>query len=186
MAAPEMELDYVPTNGKAKFTKWIPKKWRPEYARVVALSATGLSNKVVAEKTGFTKEHVSNILNLPQAEELRERIIKAMEKQATTDIPNALQRIAEKTVQRLETLVNDDEKFKDSPFAIIDRGMDVLKGLNHLKGGGNGAPVQGGNTFNGPTIIVPASQVQNLIDGMSKADEVMEIHSGDQNGSTRT
>lgn len=175
MAAPNLEPEFK-SQRPVKFKKWIPKKWRPEYERVVAMSAAGMSNKQIATNVGFTPVHVSNILNLPQATELMERIVAKMREKSLVDIPNTLQRIAEKTAVRLESVLNNDELFEKSPFAVIDRGMDVLKGLNHLKGGGNGAPV--GNVTNiQNAMIVSADQADALSEGLRKRNEVKRLHS---------
>lgn len=177
MAAPNFDPEYKSVS-PVKFKKWIPKKWRPEYERVVAMSAAGMSNKQIAANVGFTPVHVSNILNLPQATDLMERIVAKMREKSMVDIPNTLQRIAEKTALRLESVINDDDLFEKSPFAVIDRGMDVLKGLNHLKGGGNGSP---GNTtiVNGNAMIVSSDQADALSEGLRKRNEVKRLHAAE-------
>jgi hypothetical protein len=147
-----------------KLTKWEPKKWRPEYERMVYYSVAGLSNKQIGQQLGYTKEHVSNVLNLEKAEELRVLLLSKMRERAVIDIPSRLTQIAEKTVERIQSVIESDELFEKSPFAVIDRGMDVLKGLGHLRGGGNGAPL--------PT---PIMQQNNFI-GMSP--ELMEKFAG--------
>ena len=175
MAAPNLDPEFK-SQRPVKFKKWIPKKWRPEYERVVAMSAAGMSNKQIANSVGFTPVHVSNILNLPQATELMERIVAKMREKSLTDIPSTLQRIAEKTAVRLEKVLDNEDLFEKSPFAVIDRGMDVLKGLNHLKGGGNGAP--GSVTHvHGNAMIVSSDQADALSEGLRKRNEVKRLHS---------
>ena len=181
MAAPNIVEQEAPKKDRVlKFKKWVPKKWRPEYERVVALSAAGKSNKQIGEIVGFTKEHVSNILNLPQAEALMDRIIAAMNQRTVVDIPNELQYIAQKTVSRLKSAIDNDKLFEESPFALIDRGMKVVEGLRHLQGGGNGAPTQAPNVNNGTVINfnVPVAKADDLIAGLQKANEVKQIHAG--------
>ena len=174
MAAPNLET--YSASKPVIFKKWIPKKWRPEYERIVAMSAAGFSNKQIAKDVGFTPVHVSNILNLPQATDLMERIVAKMRERTLVDIPSTLQRIAEKGVQRLETAMNNDDLFEKSPFAVIDRAMEVVKGLNHLKGGGNGAP---GNVthVHGNAMIVSADQADNLALGLQRREQVKKLHS---------
>lgn len=154
--------------------KWRPKKWRPKYERIVAMSACGWSNKMIALETGYTPVHISNILNLEQAEEFRQQLLERMRQKALVSIPDTLDYIAQKTVQRLKEVIDDDNRFETSPFAVIDRGMDVLKGLGHLKGGGNGAPV--GQTINVGTMVVSSTQADNLAEALRKADEVRKLH----------
>lgn len=158
-----------------KLTKWVPRKWQPEYERMVAYSAMGWSNIKIAQELKYTTVHVSNVLNLPQAKELRDKILARMRERTLEDVPNILQRIALKTAERLETVVNDDEMFLKTPFAIIDRGLDILKGTGHLKGGGNGAlgiQNQQNNFFNG----VPPALLEQLNAGSAAANKALEIH----------
>lgn len=175
MAAPNLDPEYK-AQKPVKFKKWIPKKWRPEYERVVALSAAGKSNREIATIVGFTPVHVSNILNLPQATELMERIVAKMREKSLTDIPSTLQRIAEKTAVRLERVLDDEKLFEQSPFAVIDRGMDVLKGLNHLKGGGNGSGTGNVTHVHGNAMIVSSDQADALSEGLRKRNEVKRLH----------
>src|SRR5690606_39878928 len=107
----------------------------PEYDRMMFMSVAGFSNKQIGERLGYTKEHVSNVLNLAQAEQLREEIQKRMREEAYQDLPKRLNEIAAKTVERMHMLVHNDDIFERSPFQVIDRGMDILKGLGHLKHG---------------------------------------------------
>lgn len=160
------------TEVKRSKMKWQPKKWRPEYERMVAMSCLGWSNKMIAERAGYTPEHVSNVLNLPQAEHLREQLLERMREQTLKSIPERLDEIAEHTLKRLHTVVTNDELFEKSPFAVVDRGMDVVKGLGHLKGGGNGAP--GINVSS--AIIIQGEQAEGLFASLEKAREVRRIH----------
>lgn len=156
-----------------RLTKWVAKKWKPEYEKMVAYSVIGWSNKKIGLELGYTKEHVSNVLNLPQAEELKDKLAAKM-REKTLSIPDTLQYVAEKTADRLRKVMDNDELFERHPFAVIDRGMDVLKGLSHLKGGGNGG---GGNNINAQNVfLLPANNAQNLFDGMAKADEALRLN----------
>lgn len=155
--------------------RWEAKHWRPEYERAVAYSALGKSNIEIAKILNYTVVHVSNILNLPLAKELKDKIIARMRERTLEDIPTILQKVAHKTAERLLKVVEDDDLFTKSPFAVIDRGLDVMKGIGHMKGGGNGAPVtnnQQNNFFNG----IPPQLLDQLSLGMSAADEAHEIN----------
>jgi hypothetical protein len=167
--------------------KWSPKTWRIEYDRIVGYSAGGLDNSTIADKLGFTKEYVSVILNLPEAKILYARIRANVQGKLVEDIPTRLAKIAEKAVERLEFMINDEELFTKNPFSIIDRGMDVIKGLGHLRGGGNGAQVIGDTNVihNSTTTIISAGQKSDLMEGLEKIAEVHRLHSGpvkDENG----
>lgn len=167
-------------NGKRRkrLKAWKPKRWRPEYERIVALSCLGWSNKMIAAELGFSKEHISVILNLDESETVRVMVLSRMREKTVESLPEKLEKIAQKTVERLETAMNDDELFEKSPFALIDRGMDVLKGLNHLRGGGNGS--SSGLTVNvgagGQAMVLSGQQADSLTEALNKANEVRMLH----------
>lgn|SRR5215203_504529 len=158
---------------KPSLTKWKPAKgWQPEYERMVAYSVMGWSNKRIAMDMGYTPQHVSNVLNLDQAEVLRNKLLERLHEKAIDTIPTLLDHVAKQTSKRLKEMIDDDELFKKSPFAVIDRGLDVLKGLKHLQGGGNGA---NSVTLN-QQFVMPVNQANILASGLSKANEVAAIH----------
>lgn len=156
---------------RARLNKWKPKKWRPEYDRIVAYSVMGKANVWIATNLGFTPEHVSTILNLPQGIELAERLRLKLRDQIETNIPDTLAYIAKKTAERLKQVIDDDDIFAKNPFAVIDRGMDVLKGLHHL------SPSNGtnGDTHIG-TVIISNGQKSDILDGMEKVAEIKRLH----------
>lgn len=158
--------------------RWNPKVWRPEYDRIVAYSVLGRSNVWIGRQLGFTKEYVSVILHLPQAQELYMKLRNATRERMEQSIPEMLQYVAKRTGDRLKQMIDDEDLFKASPFAVIDRGMDVLKGLQHLKGGGNGAPGQFIENNIGQ-ITVLNSQKSDIMEGLTK---IAEIARNDDNG----
>lgn len=161
---------------KGKLGKWTPKKWKADYDRVVGYHVVGKENKEIAVILGFTPEHVSTILNLPAAQELKKKMEAALREKMLTNIPDTLDYIARKTTERLKQVVDNDALFEKSPFAVIDRGMDVLKGLNHLKGGGNGS---GSGSINVErAIIVSGASAEGLVAGFGKADEARRMNAG--------
>lgn len=160
---------------KGKLKKWRPKKWRAEYDRIVAYSAMGKSNVWIAQQMGFDKVHVSVILHLPQAIELADKLQARLRERIETNIPEVLGYVAQRTAERLKQVIDDDELFEKNPFAVIDRGMDVMKGLNHLRGGGNGSPQEGGVTNIG-TVVISNGQKSDLMQGLEMIREVKRIH----------
>lgn len=161
---------------RGKLNKWRPKKWRAEYDRIVALSVCGRSNKQIAEEVNFTPEHVSTVLNLPQAEELRLALQVRLRDKILEDVPTVLTRTAQKVAKRLEEMVDDNELFEKSPFAVIDRGLDLLKGLRHLQPSSGSSPGMPGVTINGPAVIMPAMAAEGIRDGLRKADEALRLN----------
>jgi hypothetical protein len=140
------------------------------------MSVGGLSNTEIGDRLGYSKQHVSNVLNLEQAEVLRNQLIQRMRDAAMQDIPTRLHEIAVKTVDRIHRLVHSDEVFEKSPFAVIDRGMEVVKGLGHLKHGNTEHPV-GGITVHGNAVIgMPDALGQRIADGLEKAHEARALN----------
>lgn len=123
----------LPVEKTSRFRNWQPKTWQPVYEQMVALSAIGLSNVSIAERFGYTKEHVSNVLSTQQAKTILAMIVLNLRKNVERSIPMQLEEIAHKAVERIQSVMNDDDLFEKSPFAVIDRGIAVLKGTSHLK-----------------------------------------------------
>lgn len=161
---------------KGRLGKWVPKKWKADYDRVVGYHVVGKENKEIAVMLGFTPEHVSTILNTPQAQELKKKMEASLREKMLTNIPETLDYVARKGAERLKQIVDNDDLFEKSPFAVVDRAMDVMKGLNHLKGGGNGS--QGGGINVERAIIVSGESAAGLVAGFGKADEARRLNAG--------
>jgi hypothetical protein len=163
---------------KGKLKKWQPRKWRIEYDRIVVMSVCGMPNAAIAKEVNFTKEYISVILNLPQAADRYKFFHQKYLEQQASFIPETLNHVARKTAERLKQVVDNDALFEKNPFAVIDRGMDVLKGLRHLTGGGNGAI---GNETPGAhisigSVTINAAQKTDIMEGLSKLEEIKLIH----------
>lgn len=153
--------------------KWVPKKWRPEYDRIVAYSVMGKANTWIAQTLGFTPEHVSSILNTPRGIDLAAKLQEKLAANIESSVPDELAQIGKQAIKRLKTLMDDDEIFQKSPFAVVDRGMDVLKGLRHLVPGGNGAAIQaGGNVTNIGQVVLSAQQHSDILDGLQQIKQI--------------
>jgi hypothetical protein len=173
--ATAVQFDDGDRRRRPKLRAWKPKRWKAIYDRVVAFHVMGKKNTEIAATLSMTPEHVSTILNLPHAIELRLRMEAALREKMEENIPDILEYVSRRTALRLKQVLDDDDIFMKAPLAIIDRGLEVMKGMSHLKGGGNGAPV-GGTVVHGNAIIIPQSQAAGLIAGITKADEARRIH----------
>lgn len=159
-----------------KKEKWVPKKWRPEYDRIVAYSVMGKANTWIAATLGFTPEHVSSILNTPRGLDLAQKLQEKLAANIENTVPDELAQIGKQAIKRLKDLMEDDNLYQKSPFAVVDRGMDVLKGLRHLVPGGNGAALQPGNQTNIGTVIISPQQHSDLLEGLQQIKEIKQIH----------
>lgn len=173
----------VPEPRKGKLNKWRPKKWRPEYDRIVAYSALGKSNKWIAEHLEYAAEHVSVILNLPEAKQIMDKLQTKMRERIEVNIPEVLAESTKQAALRVKAVLFDDALFEKSPFAVIGVATDVLKGMNHLRGGGNGAPTPtAGQITNIGTVVISQGQRSDILDGLEKIAEVKKLHSGTGSG----
>ena len=154
--------------------KWEPTRWEPIYEQFVALSCIGYSNKYIADLFKYTPVHISNVLNSKQGKKLKALILERLRSTVTSTIDKRLEDIADKTVERLTNLVNDDELFDKSPFAVVDRGIAVLKGLSHLKPDDTRSPLN----INKALILSDAA-ASTLARAMEKSDRAKEIRARD-------
>lgn len=154
-----------------KLRNWTPKAWRPEYERIVGLSCAGLSNKMIAQEVGFTPVHVSNILNLDQAEAIRQVVLKRMREGTTDELPQQMTKLAKKALMRVQDVLDDDELAVNHPFQMMDRSLRVLEGTNNLKN-----RTAGGDTNIDKAIIIAGDQASNLFSGLAKADEARRLN----------
>lgn len=160
-----------------RLTRWRPRRWQPEYERMVIMSVGGMSNAEIGNALGYSKQHVSNVLNLEQAEVLRQELIGRMREVAMNDIPARLHEITVKTVDRLHRMVHNDDLFEKSPFAVIDRGLEVVKGLGHLKHG-NSDQVPGSLVHVGGNAIItlPDALGQRIAEGLEQTMRARELN----------
>lgn len=156
----------------ARLTKWVPKKWELYHQEIVLLATSGMSNEDIATKYGMTKQHVSNILGTPQAALLRKEILDRLQERAAQRIPERLEAIAVKAVDRIHDVINDDELAKSHPFQMVDRSVKLLQGTKKIdkeRDGGGGVKVD-------RAIILSGSHSKELLEGLAKADEAKRLH----------
>lgn len=159
--------------------RWKPKEWRPEYTAIVALSCTGLSNAAVGKHFGYGQQQISNILNQPEALEIRKLIGNQLLETAVLSIPERLQKLQNVALSRVENLLNDDERARANPLQIFDRSFKFLQASGQLKDGYESSRGGGNtNTVNIQTnnLVVPPELLQRLADGLDKAKRVAEMH----------
>src|SRR5262245_31936218 len=145
----------------------------------------GISNNQIADELKVTAQQVSNVLNCVQGQAR----IRLMQLHLTTkmeaSLGTRLTAVAEKAVSRIEAVMHDDNLFEKSPFAVVDRGMAVLKGIGELgkSGESDRVPhVPGGpstiinNTRIDKAVILSEEAAKNLSDAIKLSDEVNEIH----------
>jgi len=157
---------------KGKVAKWIPKKWRIEYEEMVALSCTGRSNKVIAEKFGYTEQHISAILNCPKAKLVRRDMLELLRKSVESRMEDRVRDLQEMSLTRLTQYLADDMIFANSPSAVVDKGIKVLQGTGVLRtdAGGSGV-LNAKNAF-----IISPDAAEGIREGLRLADEARRLH----------
>lgn len=162
---------------RARITKprWNPKEWHPIYEEVVLLDCMGLKRSEIATRVGFTEEHVTNILKTEQAKIVRKLVIARINDKAQLTIEQRLEKVTLKAMDRVETVINDEELLKKNPLGIFDRAITLLKGTRKIQ-------PDDGATHIHKAVMVTESQFDRLIKGTALADEAKRLHSG--NGAT--
>jgi len=158
---------------KRASARWVPTEWRVEYEQVVALSVIGKTGIEIAAMTGYTPQHVYNILATPTAIEIQKRLIEKI-RQRTRSIAEEIDEIEKLTVRRLRESLQDEETFKKYPMGLIGKGLEVMKGKGeHLKH----APT---TQVNNTTFNLPASVAEKFLAGLEKANTALLLNSGEK------
>src|SRR6266702_5236825 len=147
-----------------RMTKWRPKKWEAMHEQIVVLSCLGRSNKQIAELFGYTPQHICNILGTPEASLVRRRVLDNLRDSVKSNLDQSLEDLADQSVIRLKEVMFDDELFEKSPFAVVDRGLAVLRGVGRLKSGSDNS------TNVNKAIILSAEDSKILREGAARAD----------------
>lgn len=154
----------------ARFTKWQPRKWEAMHEQMVILSTLGRSNVSIAEMFGYTPQHVCNVLNTPQADLIRRRVLDNLRESATKQIDGSLEDLADQSLVRMKQIMYDDDLFEKSPFAVVDRGLSILRGVGKLRS------EQSMNTNVKNAIFMSKEDASALLDGMKAADEAKRLN----------
>lgn len=162
-------------------SKWVPKKWRPEYEVIVAMYAAGMSRKAIIDKfyefsgTLYTEQHITNICNTPEAQRILTGNIDHIRKRANDEIQLKLTEIQKKAADRIGEIINDEKLFRDSPFAVVDRAFRALEmGVGKKDTPQNSGSF--GNTLISSALIMTPEAAQILAEGTKKADEAHRLY----------
>jgi len=158
--------------------KWVPKKWRPEYEVIVAMDSMGMSRDNIIKEffrlsgTLYTPQHITNICNCPEALQIKQKRSEQLREGQTLTIQDRLEQLKHKALNRVERIIENDEIFDKSPFAVVDRAFKVLEL-------GKPSTTNGGlinNNFNN-TLVISEEAARILADGTNKANEVKALFS---------
>lgn len=132
------------------------------YAQIVFADSIGLPNTEIANKYGFTVQHVSNILNLPQAVKLREQLANRIQERMIEGIPGRLEAIADTAVKNIETVISNQELLNKAPMQMLRSSMEYLKLQGKLTGD---TP----KTVTNNTLVIGDAGAKQMLEGLMKA-----------------
>lgn len=164
----QMEENQARRRARITRPKWNPKQWHPVYEEVALLDCLGLSRKEIALEKGFTEAHITNICQTPQAGMIREIFRRKMAKKYEQTVEARLETLAQRAMDRVESVIEDDDLAKKNPLGLFDRAITVLKSTNKIKE----APSQ----VNNNTLIVSDEAMDKLTRGLDLADEARRLH----------
>lgn len=162
----------VAPNRPAQFTKrerWQPKKWEAMHEQMVIMSALGRSNVEIAKTFGYSAQQVCNILASDEATIVRARTLDTLRKTAVKQLDGALEDLATQSIIRMKEVMYDDDLFTKSPFAVVDRGLAILRGVGKLRadGASSAAP---------RTIVMSTEDAAAIAAGLKVADEAKRLN----------
>jgi len=188
MAAPNLKLEFAPvTDHKgnelervrapavSNSKKWVPKKWESLFDEWVLRSVLGASNVDIAEKYHYTKQHVSAVLNTPQAKLLRRQLHDNLRKSIELKTEERIAHLQDKALSRMAAVIDNDELAASQPYAMFDRSVAILKGTGVLKSD------QGVGGINAKNAVFLAPELaRGIIEGMRMADKAKLLNVTDE------
>ncbi len=158
----------------ARITKWIPKTWTPIYEEIVSLDCMGMPQKEIAKKFDFTAVMISKICSTPQAKIFRRMVLETLAKRNKVFQEDRFERSQVRAMERISSLMEDDELMENDPFAVVDRAFKLLEKTKVL----GGSESKGDINIAGNVNMLSQTAIVELKDGLAKAREAKELHSG--------
>lgn len=165
-----MEPEVKERNAKLKkrLGKWQPKKWEPMYDQMVALSCTGMSNVLIAQRFHYTPQQVSNILSSENGKIIKALVSKHIQEALVVDAKTRMSQIENKATEIVHATLHNTELYEKSPLAMYDRAIKFLEGRGSLE-----SPEQKAATR---ALAIPSDIAAKLFSGMVAANEAAKLH----------
>ena len=157
----------------ARISKWIPKTWTPIYEEIVSLDCMGMPQKEIAKKFNFTAVMISKICSTPQAKIFRRMVLETLAKRNKVFQEDRFERSQVRAMERISSLMEDDELMETDPFAVVDRAFKLLEKTKVL----GGSESKGDINIAGNVNMLSQTAIVELKDGLAKAREAKELHS---------
>ena len=159
-------------NRPARVVKWIPKNWTPVYEEIVSLDCMGMAQKEIASKFGMTNVMVSKICSTPQAKIFRRKVLEVLAERNKVFQKDRFERVQVRAMERISTVLEDDNLFEADPFAVVDRAFKLLEKTKVLGGGES----RGDINIAGNVNMLSQTAILEIKDGLAKAREAKELH----------
>ena len=159
-------------NRPARLVKWVPKEWTPVYEQIVSLDCMGVSQKKIAEQFDMTNVMVSKICSTPQAKIFRRKVLEVLAERNKEFQKDRFERVQVQAMERISSVLEDDNLFTADPFAVVDRAFKLLEKTRVLGGGES----RGDVNIAGNVNMLSQTSIVELKDGLAKARESRELH----------
>ena len=162
--------------GSARIIKWVPKEWKPVYEQIVHLDAMGVSQAKIAKQFDYTSVMVSKICCTPQAKIIRRKVLEHLAERNKEFQEERFSGVQVQAMERISSVLEDDELFTADPFAVVDRAFKLLKETGRIGDRNKGDINVAGNL----TVTRVNNLTQNALveikEGLAKARESKELH----------
>lgn len=179
MTAPNLVEREQPAVSKHK--RWVPKRWESQFDEWIVRSVMGESNLSIAQRYKYTPQHVSNILNTPQAKLLRRQLLTSLQKNLELRTEERLAYIQDKALTRITQVLDNDKMLEVAPIAMMDKCIALLRGTGVLRPESSPSNITAKNA-----VFVGSEHAAQLVAGIRAADEAKRLNPGKEIDVTRT
>jgi hypothetical protein len=161
--------------GKRTTEQWQPKKWKPLYDAIISLAVSGLKNVQIAQELKIDKITVGLIINSTEGQ-AKLMHLRVMQSQAVAKtLKDRLEKIQDKALSRVESVLNSDELAEAAPLKIFDRALRTLGSLGTVKHPEEGGPKVVNNSQTN-VLVADQALMEQINVGVSKALEASALH----------
>jgi hypothetical protein len=158
---------------RAKINRWIPRRWEENYTQIVILASLGLkSNTQLGIQFNFTPQHISNILNSPQASVIRKQIHETVVGTVSKDVPASLNAMAATALERLKTIIENPALVETKTEFIASLSLKLLAASGQVKDD-SVSPINVGKA-----IIFTATDAEAMREAIRKSNEADRLNEG--------
>lgn len=158
-----------------------PKTWKPLYDHIIYYHCLGKTNIWIAEKFNCSPQTVTNIINCDQGRKLLVTIQAKLRQSMESNISERMLDVADKFMKKIERIADDEELFQRAPFAVVDRGLQIIKSaglskdISEREGKVNNVT---NNIQSQQNLIIHNEAAKNLAEAIRLSDEANTINLG--------